>query len=135
MKTIDKLNNAKYTLALSARTSGATLAQNAQATKDMVQGLRGMCIEYTQATGVYNGAAEPSFITYPKDIKEVFYLLHLANLHNQECVLLVADGIASLVYADNTTTVIGTRWEQVALADTYELENYTYIDGHYFVVA
>ena len=134
MNTIDRLNNARYTVTLSAHLSSSTPEQNAEATKGLHHDVRALCLKHEHATGVYKGSAEPSLVVYATTVHEVQALINLGRAYDQECVLVVADDEAVLVYNDSLA-IIGTQWAQVGLADTYELENYTYIDGHYFVIA
>ena len=134
MSTIDRLNNARYTVTLSAHLSSSTPEQNAEATKGLHHDVRALCLKHEHATGVYKGSAEPSLVVYATTVHEVQALINLGRAYDQECVLVVADDEAVLVYNDSLA-IIGTQWAQVGLADTYELENYTYIDGHYFVIA
>jgi hypothetical protein len=134
MNTIDRLNNARYTVTLSAHLSSSTPEQNAEATKGLHHDVRALCLKHEHATGVYKGSAEPSIVVYAQTLHDVLGLINLGRKYNQECVLVVADNTATLVYSDSLS-IIGHAWAQVALADTYELDAYTYIDGHYFVIA
>lgn len=132
---INKLQNTRYTVTLSAEHAHTEAAANDAATQLLHSDIQALGLNHSHAHGYYEGHPEQSFVVYCDDMFDVLRLLPLRSKYNQDC-LLVVDNTANcaMLYWDNTTTLIGNMWEEIPLTDTYDIDAFTAIEGKYYAI-
>lgn len=86
-------------------------------------------MNFQPAKSVYKGDKEPCFLCLPRDDKDYKYIEWLADLLNQECILLRANGKVEYIYlSDGSSDIIGSELVQVSREIAEKEEGYTVID-------
>ena len=120
----------KEVIILSAELSSNDHATNDFNTHKLINKLRSHMILSNKATGVYKGSKEVSFVTLPKNDRELAYVKSVAfSDFNQESVLYQdKHGDAFLIYSCGKKEAIG-QLRKLGTKNVDHLENYTIMNG------
>lgn len=130
-----KMNISKQVVILSATKSGDSVENTNFRTKTLRGVLGDLRLPFSEATGVYKGQTETSFVVVVTDNFDIDTLKGLAFKNFDQESILVQDSNqeAYLIFNDGTTQNLG-RLEQVTEEQAKELDNYTILNGNFYAV-
>lgn len=118
---------------LSAELSENSDKRNVMCSENLELCLQDCNFKYKNATGVYKGHKENSFVVIVNNNEDIETLKDFAFKNfNQESILETdIKGNAYLTYQDNTSKLLG-RLEQTSKDIATNMDNYTIMDGKYY---
>lgn len=134
---IDKLDNHKYAVMLSAELASNSVLRNIRLTTLLQSELQSMGLYFYEAIGCWYGQTEHSFVVMCDNFFDAAQIIQRGlNVLNQESVLVLDrdDQQAVLIFSDGDVKDIGTRLQHVSSGEALQCDSYTLIDGHYYIV-
>lgn len=130
-----KMNISKQVVILSATKNGDSVENTNFRTKTLRGVLGDLRLPFSEATGVYKGQTETSFVVVVTDNFDIDTLKGLAFKNFDQESILVQDSNqeAYLIFNNGTTQNLG-RLEQVSEEQAKELDNYTILNGNFYAV-
>ena len=130
-----KMNISKQVVILSATKTGDSVENTNFRTKTLRGVLGDLRLPFSEATGVYKGQTETSFVVVVTDNFDIDTLKGLAFKNFDQESILVQDSNqeAYLIFNNGTTQNLG-RLEQVSEEQAKELDNYTILNGNFYAV-
>jgi len=130
-----KMNISKQVVILSATKTGDSVENTNFRTKTLRGVLGDLRLPFSEATGVYKGQTETSFVVVVTDNFDIDTLKGLAFKNFDQESILVQDSNqeAYLIFNNGITQNLG-RLEQVSEEQAKELDNYTILNGNFYAV-
>lgn len=130
-----KMNISKQVVILSATKNGDSIENTNFRTKTLRGVLGDIRLPFSEATGVYKGQTETSFVVVVNDNFDIDTLKSLAfkNFDQESILVQDANQEAYLIFSDGSRLELG-RLEQVSEEQAKKLDNYTILNGEFYAV-
>jgi lipopolysaccharide export LptBFGC system permease protein LptF len=131
-----KMNISRQVVILSATKNGDSVENTNFRTKTLRGILGDLRLPFSEATGVYKGQTETSFVVVISDNFDIDTLKAVAfkNFDQESILVQDANQEAYLIFNDGTTQNLG-RLEQVSEEQARKLDNYTILNNNFYAIS